>query len=270
MTTLAAMMQRSLSQARFVLLGSACLLWGLQLVIVGQASAIEQQSSFSRMSELVPAFLQRGLGTKAMILATFKGTVAFGYFHPIVVVLVSVLAIYLTTEVAHEVEAGLVDLELARAVPRHVLVTRSLLAAGSAVLLVAVLMAFGTAVGLRAFSADGFDAPSASVRAMLLAHLVAVAGLFGALGLAIAAGARRWSTAFFTTTLAAIGLYLLDFLSIGWPMMRSLSWISPFHYYPALSIIAGDAAPIRNFSVLLTATVGLSAVGYWRFQRRDL
>ena len=105
---------------------------------------------------------------------------------------------------------------------------------------------------------------------MLLVHLVALAALFGALGLAIAAGARRWSTAFFTAALAAVVLYLVDFLSIGWPMMRSISWISPFHYYPALSIIAGDAPPIRNLSILLSAALALTAVGYWRFQRRDL
>ena len=120
---------RSIRQARYLLLGSLALLCGFQLIIVGQAADIERTQSFSRMADLLPAFLQRGLGTKAMILATFKGTVAFGYFHPVVVVLVSVLAIYFTTEVAHEVEAGLVDLELARAVPRHLLVTRSLLAA---------------------------------------------------------------------------------------------------------------------------------------------
>ena len=76
--------------------------------------------------DLMPEFLQRGLGSKAMLLASFKGTVAFGYFHPVICVVVSVLAMYLATEVAHEVEAGLVDLELARAVPRHRLVTRSL------------------------------------------------------------------------------------------------------------------------------------------------
>jgi putative exporter of polyketide antibiotics len=108
------------------------------------------------------------------------------------------------------------------------------------------------------------------VRAMLLLHLVALAALFGGLGLAIAAGARRWSTAFFTAVLAAVVLYLVDFLSIGWPMMRSVAWISPFHYYPALSIIAGDAPPIRNLAILLSAAAALSAVGYWRFQRRDL
>jgi hypothetical protein len=111
--TLLPLLRRTLVQARYVLIGCCGLLFVFQLVIVGQASAIEEQNSFSRLTELVPAFLQRGLGNRAMLLATFKGTVAFGYFHPVVVVLIAVLAIYFTTEPAHEVEAGPVDLALA-------------------------------------------------------------------------------------------------------------------------------------------------------------
>lgn len=267
---IAPLVWRSLVQARYVLLGCWCLLFGLQIVIVGQASAIETQQSFSRMTELVPAFLQRGLGAKAMLIVTFKGTVAFGYFHPVVVVLVSLLAVYLTTEPAHEVEAGLVDLVLARSVPRHRVVTRSLLAAGCAVCVAALLMAFGTWLGLRAFASPSFDAPSARVITGLVVHLVSVAALFGALGLAVAAGARRWSAAFFTTALAAVVLYLVDFLSLGWPFMRSIAWISPFHYYPAFSIVAGDAPAWRNVAILLSSAAVFCAIGYWRFERRDL
>ncbi|HXT31125.1 MAG TPA: hypothetical protein VN716_17635, partial [Vicinamibacterales bacterium] len=111
-----ALLQRSAVQARYVLIGSFALLFGFQLVIVGQAAEIERTQSFSRLAELLPGFLQRGLGSRAMLLATFKGTVAFGYFHPVVCVLLSIVAIYVMTEPAHEVEAGLVDLELARSV----------------------------------------------------------------------------------------------------------------------------------------------------------
>ena len=65
-------------------------------------------------------------------------------------------------------------------------------------------------------------------------------------------------------------LYLLDFLAIGWPMMRTLSWLSPFHYYPALSIVAGDTASGRQVATLLGAGL-LCAIGaYWHFGRRDL
>ncbi len=267
---LTALMRRSATQARLVLLGCLCLLTALQIVIVGQASALEEAHGFSRMAEFVPAFLQRGLGSKSLLLVTFKGTVALGYFHPVVATLISVLAIYFVTEPAHEVESGLVDVTLARSVPRHVVMTRSLLLSCGAVVTAVLLMAAGTRVGLRLFGSPEFDAPSPAVSAQLLLHLAGVALCFAGFGLAVAAGARRWSTAFTTATLVAVLMYLVDFLAIGWPPLRAIAWISPFHYYPALSIVAGDAPAWRNVAILLTAAASFSVLGYWRFSRRDL
>jgi ABC-type transport system involved in multi-copper enzyme maturation permease subunit len=267
---LAVLAWRSVVQARYALFGCLSLLAVFQIIIVGQASALEETRSFGRMAEFVPAFLQRGLGSQSMLLVTFKGTVAFGYFHPVVAVLISVLAIYFATEPAHDVEASLVDLVLARAVPRRVVVTRSLLLAAGAVVAAVMLMALGTQLGLRMFAAPEFDAPSAATIARMLLHLAAVASCFGGFALAIAAGARRWSTSFTTAALAAVVLYLVDFLAIGWPPMRTIAWLSPFHYYPALSILAGTAPPWRNLGILLSTSVILCAIGYWRFNRRDL
>jgi ABC-type transport system involved in multi-copper enzyme maturation permease subunit len=267
---LISLVRRSAAQARYVLTGSLLLLGGFQVVIAGQASAIESAQSFGRMAEFVPAFLQRGLGSKAMLLASFKGTIAFGYFHPIVCVLVSVLAAYVTTEPAHDVESGLVDLVLARPIQRRHLVTRSVLLASIAVVAAALVMASGTWLGLRLFASPAFDAPSPSTAARLLLHLAGVACSFGALGLALAAGARRWSTAFTTVTLTIVVLYLLDFLAIAWRPMRSIVWISPFHYYPALSILAGDAPHWTNVAILFSAAAVLTGVAYWHFGRRDL
>jgi ABC-2 type transport system permease protein len=270
MTTLMALAWRSAVQARFVLLSCLTVLAGLQLVLVGQASAIEETHAFGRMAEFVPAFLQRGLGSKSLLLVTFKGTVAFGYFHPVIAILISVLAIYFVTEPAHEVEAGLVDLTLARPLPRHAIVTRSVLMSVGAVCLAVVLMAAGTRLGLLLFGSPEFDAPSLATTASLLAHLAAVAACFGGLGLVIATGSRRWSTSFTAGAMAAVVLYLLDFLAIAWPPARAIAWLSPFHYYPALSIVAGDAPPVRNLAILLSATACFVAIGYWRFSRRDL
>jgi ABC-type transport system involved in multi-copper enzyme maturation permease subunit len=270
MTTLVALVWRSVNQARFILVGCVVILTVLQIVIVAQASTLEAQHSFSRMTDFVPAFLQRGLGSQSLLLVTFKGTVAFGYFHPIIAILVSVLAIYFVTELAHEVESGLVDMTLARAVPRHVVVTRSILLAVGAVGVAVLMMAAGTWLGLRLFASPEFDAPSAATRAQMLLHLAAVAACFGGFGLAIASGARRWSTAFTLAVLATVVMYLLDFLAIAWPLIRGIDRISPFHYYPALSILSGDAPAWRNVVILLSAAAGFSAIGYWRFSRRDL
>jgi ABC-type transport system involved in multi-copper enzyme maturation permease subunit len=265
-----ALLLRSASQARYVLLWGVALLFGFQLVVVGQASEIERTQSFGRMAELLPAFLQRGLGSKAMLLATFKGTVSFGYFHPVPCLLVTVIAIYLMTEPAHEVESGLVDVELARSVPRHRLLTRTVVLAALAVVSMALVMFLGTYLGGRIFDGGRFDMPSIEVRARLLAHVAGVAACCGGFGLLLATFSRRWMTAFSTAALTAVVMYLLDFLAIGWRPMRNIAWISPFHYFPALSIVAGDAPPARNLVVLFSSAAIFIALAYWQFQRRDL
>ena len=182
----------------------------------------------------------------------------------------AVMAVYFATEPAHEVEAGFVDLTLARAVPRHAVITRSLLLVLVSVLVAMTLMAIGTSLGLRLFASPSFSAPPALTRVLLLGHLAAVATCFGAIGLFIAAGAKRWSTAFTTGVLLVILLYCLDFLGIGWPLLRSFSWISPFHYYPALDIIGGDRVALSNPAILVSTAAAFTAGAYWRFTRRDL
>jgi ABC-type transport system involved in multi-copper enzyme maturation permease subunit len=265
-----ALLVRSASQARYLMLGSLILLWGFQIVIVGQAAEIERANSFSRMADLMPAFLQRGLGSKALILATFKGTVAFGYFHPVVCILVAGLAMYLATEPAHEVESGLVDIELSRSMPRHRLLTRSLLLALVALLVAASVMAAGTWIGARLFGAGDLDLPSPGVRVRLLGNLVALGWCLAGFALLVATLSRRWMTAFTTVMLTAVIAYMVDFLAIGWPPMAAIAWLSPFHYYPALSIIAGDASTARDVAVLFAGATVFIVAAYWQFQRRDL
>ncbi len=265
-----ALLQRSAAQARYVLGGASILLFGFQLIIVGQASEIERTQSFGRLADLIPAFLQRGLGSRAMLMATFRGTVAFGYFHPVICAVLAIVAVYLTTEPAHEIESGLVDLELARSVPRHRLLTRSLLLALAAVTAGLTVMFAGTSLGARLFDAPLAELPETWLRLQLLANLGALALCFAGLGLWLGATARRWSTAFTTAALIVVVTYLLDFLAIGWPPMRWIAWVSPFHYYPALSVVAGDAPVSRNLLVLLSAAVAFTAAAYAQFQRRDL
>jgi ABC-type transport system involved in multi-copper enzyme maturation permease subunit len=265
-----ALVVRSASQARYLMLGALTLLWGFQIIIVGQAAEIERTNSFSRMADLLPGFLQRGLGSKALILATFKGTVAFGYFHPVVCILVAGVAMYLATEPAHEVESGLVDIELSRSMPRHRLLTRSLLLSLAALVVAVSVMAAGTWMGARFFAAGDLDLPAPGVRLRLLGNLLALSWCLAGFALLVATLSRHWMTAFTTVMLTAVIAYMIDFLAIGWRPMETIAWLSPFHYYPALSIIAGDASTGRDIAVLLGAATVFIATAYWQFQRRDL
>jgi ABC-2 type transport system permease protein len=266
---LAVLLRRSASQAKFAVGGCLCLLVIFQLILVGQAAYIAQANAFGQMANLLPEFLQRGVGSKALLLASFKGTVAFGYFHPVVAVMIAILAVYLATEPAHDVESGLVDLMLARSLARRSLITRSLLLAAAAPIAATTAMRIGTWLGLQAFGGS-FEGPSAATLLEMQVYLVAVAWSLGAFALAVSAGARRWSTSFTCCALLVVVLYLLDYLALGWTPMRTLSWISPFAHYPAFSILAGEHGTLRNLIELVLVAIVFSTIAYWRFGRRDL
>jgi hypothetical protein len=138
------------------------------------------------------------------------------------------------------VESGRVDLVLARSILRHWLITRSLLLFTAVPLLAGLSMAFGTWIGLHTFASPASRWPTPRIVGLPLVHLVSLGWCFGAPALAVAAGARRWSTAFASVTIGAVALYLVEVLAIGWALARTVSWASPFRYYPALPIVAGD------------------------------
>jgi ABC-type transport system involved in multi-copper enzyme maturation permease subunit len=270
MRSLAALLSRSVAQSSRMLLAVFTLLVGFQFLIVIQASSYERSQSFGRIAELMPGYLQRGLGNLALLLASFPGMVTAGYFHPVIVVMLALLAIYLAMEPAYEVESGLVDVVLARPVPRHQLVTRSLLLMVGSVLSAVLAMSAGTWAGLRLFADPSWDWPTVLTVVRLVAHLAAVAICMGALGLAVAAGAQRRATAFAMVAVLTVVAYLVAFLAISWAPAKPLAWLSPFYYYPAVSILAGSAPRLSNLLVLTGSAAVIHVVAYWRFARREL
>ena len=264
------LVRRSAGQSWYILVGAAVILAGFELLLVAQAVSIETSNAFERMAEFMPGFLQRGLGQQALLLSTFKGMIAFGYFHPVIVLFVIMPAIYVATEPALDVESRRVDLLLARSVPRHRLITRSLAISVAAVIGFVALMALFTWLGLQLFASRSRAWPNPRTIATLIVHLASLACCCAAIDLALAAGARRWTIAFSLAALTTILLYLLDFLAIAWPGARAIAWISPFDYYPAIPILGGTAPRWSNLIALWTATIVLWAVAYWRFERRDL
>jgi ABC-type transport system involved in multi-copper enzyme maturation permease subunit len=268
--SLGALLGRSVAQASRLLFAVFALLVGFQVLIVIQASSYERSQSFGRIAELMPGYLQRGLGNLALLLASFPGMVTAGYFHPVIVVMLALLASYLATEPAHEVESGLVDVVLARPVRRHHLVTRSLLLMVGTVLAAVLAMSLGTWVGLRLFADPAWAWPTVPTMARLMAHLAAVAVCVGALGLAVAAGAQRRVTAVALVSVTAVIAYLVAFLAISWAPAKALAWLSPFYYYPAVAILADSAPRFSNLLVLISAATAFIVVAYWRFARREL
>ena len=266
----AALVKRSAAQMRYVALGSLMLTFALQLVLVGQAVSIQESQSFANMASLIPSFIGRGLGNGLPLLASVKGTVMLGYFHPVLCVLIPAIAMYAATEPTHEIESGIVDLVLARSMPRALVLTRSLTVAVLYALAAVSTMALGTYVGAWIFDAGRFDLPTPGLIARLLLHVFALSVCFAGYGLLVGALSKRWATAFTTGVLTAVFTYLVDFLTLGWSVMHWAAYLSPYRYYHALAIASGTVSEARDYAVLFGAAAAFTIAAYWQFQRRDL
>jgi len=264
------MLRRSAAQMRYAALGSLVLTFALQLVLVGQAVSIQESQSFASMASLIPRFIGQGLGSELPLLASFQGTVMLGYFHPLLCVLIPAIAMYAATEPAHEIESGLVDLVLARSMPRALVLTRSLTVGLLYSVAAISVMALGTYTGALVFDGARYGLPAASLIGRLLLHVFAVCTCFAGYGLFAGATSKRWAAAFTTGVLTAVVAYLVDFLALGWPVLRWVAYLSPYRYYHALAIASGTAWEAGDYLVLFGTGAAFTIAAYWQFQRRDL
>jgi ABC-2 type transport system permease protein len=264
-----ALIGRSFARARGVLGGAALLLVLFQLALVLQAASYDQERMFETLGRMTPAFVQRWFGDTITALASFGGIIAFGYFHPVVVLLVALVTAFVASEPAGDVEAGYVDLLLAGPVARHWLITRSsVLVLLCPVLLAAAMITSTFTTAAVAAPADA-RGPSLPTIATLAAHLVAVAWTFGGLALLLASMSRRRASAFAPAALITVALYFLNVLAASWAPARMADVLSPFHYYQGTRILAGVSDPSRDLAVLATAAAVLVSASYWRFGARD-
>lgn len=269
-TRLRPLVFRSLARGRAVFLAVIGILAAFQVMLVVVASALQTSRSFSLLSALMPLGVQQAFGPSALMLASFAGLATFGYFHPIVVLAVTLLGVYAATEPAGEIEWGLLDLQLARPVPRRAIITRSLLVALGVTTATACAMMAGTLAGLAVFAPPGADWPHLSRILDLSAHLVLLSWPFAAAGLVASAVARRRGAAFGAVAVAVVCLYLMNFVADAWAAAAPLRPYLPFHYFQGFAVASGTAPTAHDLTVLAAVAAGLAATAYWRFEKRDL
>ncbi|PYR76532.1 MAG: hypothetical protein DMF86_11860 [Acidobacteria bacterium] len=260
---------RSLARSRALFFGLACVLGGFQFLLVIMAGEVHQSQAFSQLTALVPPMIQQALGGLAF--TSFPALVSFGYSHPIVVLALVEAAIFVGSEPAWEVEAGVLDLSMARPVPRRMMIARSALVVILTTAALATCMATATRIALHAFAPAGAPWPPVAVTVTLALNLGTVALCFGCLSLAAASIASRRGAVLGTTGLAAIVLYLLNVVAQLWSPARRVVWTSPFHYYDAMAIVAGTATQWpRDAAVLAAVSVASCAAAFVMYSRRDL
>jgi ABC-2 type transport system permease protein len=263
-----AMLARLLRHHRGLFLAMALGIVLMEALLVWVASHIETGPGFMALMEqaLPPAMRQMILSQFAV--AGFSGMIGFGFQHPLVLVAAIAWVIVVGTVPAAERETGLLDLILARPVPRgrYLAAVTAIMALGAVILPTAILVAVSTGL---AFTDVAGELPWTRYLPSALG-MVALLLAIGGYTLLFAAGARRRGTAVASAVGVTLALYWVDFMAGIWEPFEVIRWVSPFAYYrPVQAAVMSQASAVDSI-VLLAVFVVASAGAFVRFQRQDL
>ena len=245
------------------------LLAAVQAFRVLIAASLHNAGQFDQITALLPPFVRDIFGSSLASVMTFNGIVCGVYFDTGFIVALLALAIALATLPASEIETGFADLILARPMPRHWLITRTIALVLFSILLMLLMIMAGTWAGLALFAPPDAPWPSARQTGSLALSLGMLVVCWSGVAMAFGAAYRR-GVASAATSLLAFAALLLDWAHRLWPPLECIAWLSPFNYFQPYELVAGDPLRPENLLVLWAiATTGYT-LAYLIISQRDI
>ena len=145
----------SLKRVRLLLCATGLLLAAVQVLRVRIAASVHNAGQFDLVAALLPSSVRAILGPSLSSIMTFNGIVCGVYFDTGYIIALLALVIALATLPASEIETGFADLILARPLPRHWLITRTIALVLLSILLMLLMIMAGTWAGLGVVRSPG-------------------------------------------------------------------------------------------------------------------
>jgi ABC-type transport system involved in multi-copper enzyme maturation permease subunit len=254
---------------RSLLLFSMIIISLFQFVFLKVVTTIDYSSILMHLSEQLPENIQAMLGEDFISRQTIEGATAFGLNHPLVLVILSIIAITIPSRhIAGEAETGTLELVLSFPVKRIELLLNLFISA--AVFLFIII----------------FSAMCSSILSISLFHQL-TSDLFVKM---LEIGCNLWLLFVFimslTTVLSsfekegnkvgfkAAGItlvfYLLHYLSSLWDAIQFTKPFNIFTYYQPGDLMTGQRSFLLHFTVLSCLILLCLLVSMYQFNRRDI
>jgi ABC-2 type transport system permease protein len=259
----------SLKRAWPLLGAMGFLMAAVQALRVRVAALVHSSGQFDQLTALLPPSVRKLLGSSLGSVMTFNGLVSGVYFDLGFIVAFVALAISLATLPASEIETGFTDLILARPMPRHWLISRTIALVLFSVLLMLLMIAGGTWAGLLLFAPPDAPWPTAGQTAELSLSLGMLVVSWSGVAMAFGAACRR-GAASAITSLIAFAAMILDWADRLWPPLDVIAWLSPFYYFQPYGLVAGEPLRLENLLVLWAITMTGYTVAYGIISQRDI
>jgi hypothetical protein len=260
----------SARRVRLLLLAVAGLLAAFQILLAFAARSLDELHTLPQLMALIPEFLRQLLGTSLLTLMSFRGIASLGYLHVAILAVLVGLMVALGTEPLTEIETRFLDLVLAHPLPRHWVVTRTILLLTSSVALLLGAMMVGTRVGLFWLVPRNLAVETFRPIPLMSLNLAVLLLFWGGIALLLASIGRRRSVAAGAAAWLAAACYMVDLIAQVWKPMVPWSRYSPFHYYRSLNLIAESSNAHKDILILAGAALAAFALSYVIFHHRDL
>jgi hypothetical protein len=259
----------SLKRVRTLLCATGLLLAAIQALRVLLAASIQKAGEFDQIAAMLPPVMHKLVGSSLTSMVSFNGIVCGAYYDTGCISALLALAIALATLPASEIETGFADLVLARPLPRHWLITRTIALVLFSILLILSMILAGTWVGLEVFAPTDAPWPTARQTGSLALTLGMLVVCWSGVATAFGAAYRR-GVASAATSLLAFAAFVLDGAHRLWPPLDCIAWLSPFSYFNPYDLVANGPLQVENLLVLgAIATTGYT-VAYLIISQRDI
>jgi ABC-2 type transport system permease protein len=269
MTGVLIMLWLSLKRARILLIATALLLALFQVLLVLIAGSIQRAGEFDQLASLLPPVARNILGPSLTSVLSFGGIVCLGFYDLGIVIALLALVIAFATVPASEVEIGFADLTLARPVPRHWMITRTIALVLFAIVSMLGVMMGSTWVGLTLYAPENAVWPSPAMIGWFALDLGLLLLCWGGIAMAFGAAYRR-SVAGAISGVLALAAFLLDYTGRLWAPAERFAWLSPFRYFIPFDLVMGNPLPWENVCVLWAVAMTGFVMAYFLFTQRDI
>ena len=245
------------------------LLAAFQVLRVRIAALVHNAGHFDQLTALLPPSIRGIFDPSLAGIMTFNGLVCGVYFDLGFMVALVAVTIALATLPASEIETGFADLILARPMPRHWLITRTIALVLFSVLFLMLMIVAGTWAGLAMFGPRDVPWPPAGQTAALALSLGMLVVSWSGVAMAFGAACRR-GVAATATSLIAFAALILDWAHRLWPPLDVVAWLSPFHYFQPYELVAGEPLRPENLLVLWAIAMTGYVLAYFLISQRDI
>jgi ABC-2 type transport system permease protein len=217
----------------------------------------------------MPESVRKVVGQDALSMLTVKGTAAFGFNHPLVLVIMAIAAIMIPARhVAGEVETGTLELLLSLPIKRATLLLR-LFASTALFLLLIAAAALASSLGSIALF-DRLAADTALRLAGIACNLWLLFTCVASLALLLSTFGREANKVALRAAGVVLVFYLLHFLSSMWDPLAFTQPFNVFTYFQPTALMSGERSLGLNAAVLAVLIVALVGGSAFQFDRRDV